>query len=210
MRAWTLGATRASIAVASASLMVMGFMAQGANAGLENELSAPLTVVKVVDPAHPAPTGTTFTATVHCDGSIIDTGEPANEATDEGTDTATITFDATGQPTSPSTIGFINEGVCTVTETANGGAKSVSYACEGVQGTIKEGSEPVNPQFEGPSSADVLPAVCATTGPVDPIEVNISEPDQSATVTITNSFEVAPTPPPVVAPEVVAQPTFTG
>jgi hypothetical protein len=207
MRAWTVGATRASVAVASAALMVAGFMAQGAGAGLNPGLAAPLTVVKVVHGAVPA--GTTFTATVHCDSPIIDTGEPQPQATDEGTDTATITFDATGQPTSVSTIGFIESGVCTVTETGTGAAQSVSYACDGVQGTLPtDDTEPVNPEFDGPSTADVLPPVCATTGPVEPIEVNISEPDQSATVTITNTFA---DPAPAIAPEAVAaQPTFTG
>jgi hypothetical protein len=196
MRARTSGATRALVAVSSATLLGLALFVQTASAGLPS-LDAPLTVVKVVDGV--APAGTTFTATITCDDDIIGDGEV-------GTDTATVTFDATGQPTSADTIGFRGPGVCTVTETANGGATTVAYGCEGVQGTIGEESD------WGPSRADILPDVCATTGPTDPIEVNISEPDQSATVTITNTF-TAPTPPPappVVAPAVVAQPAFTG
>jgi hypothetical protein len=204
MRARNTGATRVLIAVASVSMLTLALFVQTAGAGLGGGLSAPLTVVKVVDPAHPAPPGTTFTATIHCDDTIIDPGtEPTANTEIEGLDTATVTFDATGQPTTPDTIGFIGPGVCTVTETATGGAATVSYACEGVQGTIDDA--PIKESFGGPSSSDVLPPVCATTGPVDPIEVNISEPDQSATVTITNTFAA-----PQIAPQIVAQPAFTG
>jgi hypothetical protein len=195
VRAKQSGTTRAFIAVAAASTLVLALSVQTAGAGLGGGLAAPLTVIKVVDGV--APAGTTFTATIHCDSAIIDDG-------DEGADTTTVTFDATGQPTSADTIGFGGPGVCTVTETVSGGAKTVAYACEGVQGTIDD--EPIKESFGGPSTSDVLPPVCATTGPVDPIEVNISEPDQSATVTITNTFaaEIKP------AAQIVAQPAFTG
>jgi hypothetical protein len=202
MHAWRTGATRALIAVAAASLLAGAVFVQTAGAGIEGEIAAPLTIVKVVDGV--APAGTTFTATVQCDDDIIDTGE------EDGANTATVTFDASGQPTSADVIGFRGPGTCTVTETAAGGASTVAYACSGVQGTPgEEGGEvevPIGEGFDGPSSsAVVLPAVCGTTGPVDPITVNVSAPDQSATVTITNTFSAA-TP----AAQIVAAPAFTG
>ncbi|HEY3673864.1 MAG TPA: hypothetical protein VGN51_23220 [Acidimicrobiia bacterium] len=206
MRVRTTGATRALIAVALVSTFALAVFVPAAGAGIEGpNLSAPLTVVKVVDPAHPAPAGTTFTATVHCDSNIIDPGEGADAETVEGLSETTITFDATGQPTSPDTIGFVEGGLCTVTETSTGGAKSVAYACEGVLGTI-DSEAPIKQSFDGPSASDVVPPVCATTGPVDPIEVNIFAPDQSATVTITNTFDPEIKP----AAQIVAQPAFTG
>ena len=62
-----------------------------ASAGGEVETGvAPLFVTKTVSGS--VPVGTTFTATIQCDGDIIDT--------DEGdTDVATINFAADGQPT---------------------------------------------------------------------------------------------------------------
>ncbi len=184
---------RGVFAAGAAALLAAGVLAPTAGAGVAPTLAAPLTVLTVVDGI--APAGTTFTATIHCDGAIIDEGG-------SGTDTATVTFDATGQPTSADTVGFGGPGVCTVTETASGGASSVAYGCTGQQGTISGGVSGFEHQA---SASDVLPPVCATTGPVDPIEVNISAEDQSATVTVTNTF-VAPTP----SPAVVVQPAFTG
>jgi hypothetical protein len=73
----------------------------------------------------PVPAGTTFTATIQCDGAIIfDSGG-------DSLDSATVTFDATGQPTSPDTVTFDDPGQCTVTETATGGAATTTYACDG-------------------------------------------------------------------------------
>jgi hypothetical protein len=176
---------------------VAAVFVQTAGAGLQ-EIDAPLTIVKVVDGV--APAGTTFTATVQCDGDIIDIGE------EDGVNSATVVFDALGQPTTADVIGFRGPGECAISETATGGASSVAYACSGVQGTPVDEEEPPVKQGFGPSpAAVVLPPVCATTGPQG-VEVNISTPDQTATVTITNTFTPAPKP----AAQIVAAPAFTG
>jgi hypothetical protein len=172
----------------------VGVLAPVATAGAGPSQDAPLTVVKTV--SGPVPAGTTFTATIHCDNDIIDDGG-------EGTDTAAVTFDAAGQPTSADTVYFGGPGTCTVTETANGGAATTTYACEG--------SAPVDDpekQSDFAPSAVVEPidALCATAGPqADPITVHIVDPDQEVTVTIANTFAAAQ-----VAPQIVAQPAFTG
>lgn len=158
-------------------------------------INSPLTIVKTV--SGPVPAGTTFTATVECDGDII--------VVDQGpdTDTATVTFDETGQPTSPDTISFKNQdGSCSVTETETGGAATTTYSCESTLPAVQ-----VAPAVPAPD-----PDVCETTGPQsDPITVNIVDKDQTATVTIANTFpEPTPQPGPEAAPEVVATPTFTG
>ena len=194
-------AVRAALVAAGVAAFALVGFAPSAGAG-PKEIDAPLTIVKVVEGV--APAGTTFTATIPCDGDIIDDGE-------DGTDVATGSFDATGQPTSADVIGFRNEGQCAVTETASGGASTVSYACTGVQGTPIDEEPPLEPRgFDVSPAAVVLPPVCASTGP-DGVEVNISVPDQSGTVTITNTF-VAPQPQPQPKPaaQVVAKPAFTG
>ena len=152
----------------------------------------PLTIVKTV--SGPVPTGTTFTVSVVCDAPVIDDGG-------NGTDTATVTFDATGQPTSPDVITFLDNGAsCTVTETAKGGAATTTYECEG----------------ELPAAAgvqQVAPDVCDAAGPQStPITVNIVTLFQNATVTVNNTFvaPVVPLTPLTPAPQVVAQPAFTG
>jgi hypothetical protein len=188
-----------AVGAGTAAFVAVGF-ASSANAGVQ--LAAPLTVAKVVNGT--APAGTTFTATIQCNGNIIRTGPSSSS------DMVTIHFDATGQPTDADTYGFTDPGQCTVTETAKGGASSTTYACEGNLGT-DSGS------FAKPSSAQVE-EVCQTTGP-GPITVNIINEGQSATVTITNSFAApitAPTttttttPPATKPAAVVTQPTFTG
>jgi hypothetical protein len=148
----------------------------------------PLTVLKTV--SGPVPAGTTFTATVQCDDNIIQDGLDV-------TDTATVTLDATGQPTSIDTITFDDPGSCTVTETANGGAVSTTYACQSVL--------PID--STGVGAQQVL-QLCGTAGPqADPITVNPEVVAGSMTVTIHNTFN-EPTPQP--AAQVVAQPVFTG
>ena len=124
---------------------------------------------------------------------LIDTGDGATDGT-------TVEFDATGQPTTPDTIDLLFDvlGSCTVTETADGGASSTTYECEG--------------------GATVAPAavspVCPVAGPqAEPITVNKSYPAIDATVTVHNTFTTPTTPPesPITpAAGVVAQPTFTG
>jgi hypothetical protein len=194
MRLVRTGATRALVAAGSASLFAIALFAPAANAGLET-LAAPLTVVKTV--TGPVPAGTTFTATVQCTDDIIDTG-------DGSTDQATMQFDAVGQPLNASTIGFTNEGSCTVTETATGGATTTTYACEG----SFDDELPDQESELSASQAVPIQEVCETTGP-GPITVNIFSEGQEALVTIHNTFTTLD-PGPQAAPQVVAQPAFTG
>ena len=194
MSARMTGVTRALMAAAAATVLTLGVSAQVAGAGGPSPGAAPLTVVKTVSGT--APAGTTFAAVVQCDGAIIVDGG-------EGTYTATVTFGATGQPTSPDTVTFGDPGQCTVTETAAGGAASTTYACEGVA--------PVDePDRESFSAQQVLPEdpICPAAGPqASPITVNIEFEGQQASVTIHNTFAD-----PVVRPaaSIVAAPAFTG
>jgi hypothetical protein len=184
--------------VLSAAALAVGLSAVGftqvASAGLEPIGAAPLTIVKTV--SGPVPAGTTFTATIECDDTIIDTGE-------DPTDEATVTFDASGQPTSADTFTFNDPGQCTVTETATGGAATTTYACAG---TVPVDSEGVG----GAAIVEPDEPICPAAGPqVGPITVNIVFEEQTATATIANTFVAAPLQP-QVAPQIVAQPAFTG
>jgi hypothetical protein len=201
MQVTKFGVTRALAVIATASALGLTLCAQTAVAGGESG-DAPLTVVKTV--SGPVAAGTTFTATIQCDDTIIDDGG-------EGTDSATVTFDASGQPTSPDTMTFGGPGTCTVTETASGGATTTTAACES--------SVPVLPpqSQDGFSATAVGPddPVCPVAGPqAAPITVNIVNPEQTATVTIANTFVVTPLTPltPVVQPAaaIAAAPAFTG
>jgi hypothetical protein len=174
---------------ASGSLVAAGSVGAGEVSG-----AAPLTVVKTLTGT--APAGTTFTATIQCDGPIIDDGA-------EGTDVATVTFDEIGQPTSADTVYFRGPGGCVVTETADGGAESTTYSCEELIPELPE----VSPGGEfGAQQAPPEEGVCEAPGPQDgPMGVGIVYEDQQATVTIHNTYAD-----PVPAAQVVAQPAFTG
>lgn len=175
--------------VVSAAAFATVTFATSAQAGLAPPTDVtPLTVVKTV--SGPVPAGTTFTATVACDDDIILDGLDV-------TDTATVTFDAAGQPTSADTVEFDDPGSCTVTETATGGAATTTYSCSS---EVVAASTDVREQ-------QVL-ALCATSGPQSsPMTINPEVVEGSITVTIANTF-VAATPQP--APQVVAAPVFTG
>jgi len=187
-----------SAAALAVAVGALGFT-QVASAGLQPVGAAPLTVLKTVTGT--APAGTTFTATIQCDDAIIETGG-------EPTDHATVTFNATGQPTSADTVTFNDPGQCNVTETATGGATTTTYACEGTE-PVESGDEGIG----GTAIVQPPDPICTAAGPqATPIAVNIEFEDQTATVTINNTF-VAPQPPPlqpVAAAGVVAAPTFTG
>jgi hypothetical protein len=159
--------------------------------------AAPLTVVKTVSGTVPA--GTTFTATIQCQGGAVFDG---------GGTTRSVTFDAQGQPTGPSTFTFDDgPGTCTVTETANGGATTTTYACAG-ENPVDEIEPPIKEGFEPSAVLTPDDPPCTAAGPqTAPIVVNIVAEDQDATITIANTF-VEPTP--QAAPQVVAQPAFTG
>jgi len=178
-------------AALAAGVAAVGFT-QVATAGGE-EPAAPLTIVKMVE--GPVPAGTTFTVTVQCDGSATFEG---------GSQTAEVTFDATGQPTSPDTLYFIDgPGSCVATETANSGAATTTYACEG---GFPVDEEPVGDSADVFPTAEVLDQVCASAGPqATPITMHLVSPSQEVTITVHNTF-VAPQP----AAQVVAQPAFTG
>ena len=189
-----------------AAALALAVLAPGATAGVRSD-AAPLTILKTV--SEPFPAGTTFTATIQCtpaddseapDGGIINDG-------DEGTNTATVTFGADGQPTSADTVTFFGPGSCTVTETASGGASSTTYSCVG---TIPEPDDQELEPIDGVNAFQEEPVdapVCPSAGPQSaPITVNIEDPDQTATVTIANTFTAQPQ----AAPQVVAQPAFTG
>jgi hypothetical protein len=180
------------VAVSVAALAV--FVLAGTAAGGPTPVTNQLTIVKTVD--GPVSLDTTFTVSIDCTNDVIDDG-------DGGTDTATVEFDSTGQPTTPDVIDLVFDvqGTCTVTETEDGGAASTTFECEG--------------------GATVAPAavapVCPEAGPVeDDIVVNKSFPAIDATVTVHNTFVATPTttapptPGPQPAAQVVAKPTFTG
>jgi hypothetical protein len=179
------------LVVAVLALGALAF-APGAGAGVEPIGAAPLTVVKTVSGTVPA--GTTFSVTIQCDGNIINDG-------DGGTNTATLTFDATGQPTTPDTVTFGDPGGCVVSETVNGGAVSTTYACDF---TLPE--EVVPGGDFGAQQAPPAEGVCEAAGPQSgPMGVGIVAEGQTATVTIHNTFGD-----PQPAAQIVAQPAFTG
>jgi hypothetical protein len=191
-----LGALRAALVAGSVAALVLVMWAPGAVAGRVG-LDAPLTVVKTV--SGPVPEGTTFTATIECDDDIIVDGSDI-------VDSVEVHFDATGQPTSQDTFGFDDPGTCTVTETDDGDAETTTYACESTLPPTDATAQQEDPD------------ICSDAGPQsDPITVEIFDPDQTATVTIANTF-VAPatttttTAPaaPQAAPAVVAPARFTG
>jgi hypothetical protein len=120
------------------------------------------------------PAGAGFSVTLSCQGVTI---QPNNSSE------AVVTF--TASPSEQAAIGFRFEGsgTCTVTETANGGATSVTYECGQTAGGPGEGGPPP----------------CAATGPqTSPAVLNITTPRNPSSVVITNRFAVR------------AQPDFTG
>jgi hypothetical protein len=197
--------TRFSVLVLGTGALAFGVLAPGAGAGIR-EGAAPLTVVKTV--TGPVAPGTTFTATVSCVPDETEGGSTGiiDDGTEEGADVATVTFGADGQPTSPDTVTFDGPGVCTITETANGGATSTTYSCVGTASEDDGELEPV----DGVDAFQLAPdaPVCPSAGPQStPITVNIVNPGQTATATIANTFVAQQA---QAAPQVVAQPAFTG
>jgi hypothetical protein len=190
---------RKVLVTAAVGGLALGAMAVSGSAGVPQG-AAPLTILKTV--SGPVPAGTTFTALVQCSDPIIFDGG-------EGTDSATVTFDETGQPTSADTITFGDPGSCTVTETVNGGASSTTYSCVGEEPVKKADPAPVTPGSSGFGAAAIVDpevAICPTAGPqAAPITVNIEFEDQTATVTIANTFD-----PITPSPAIVIQPAFTG
>ena len=145
-----------------------------------------LTVTKVVTGA--VPPGTTFTVRVECTG-IAPAAAGGNATTPSSVkaqapvQTSTITFNAQGDPTPPASNVVTPPNVpsdCTVTETATGGAQSVSYTCAVGSGNIDTNCTNSQSIHLGADSSG------------------------NNTITVTNAF---PPPPP---PPVVVSPRFTG
>jgi hypothetical protein len=162
------------------TLGVVAMGSSGAGAGVP-VLTNSVTVLKVVE--GPVPANTTFTVAVDC-AEIVD-----GVATSAVSHTE-ITFDSTGQPTSPDTVQVDGGTECTASETANGGAASTDYACE---------LEPDPGDAECTADDTVVFADVIGT---------------AAAITVTNTFPT-PTPPPLTpitpaAQAVQAAPTFTG
>jgi hypothetical protein len=116
-----------------------------------------VTVEKEVD--GPVPTGTTFTVELVCESQVVPHAEaPTPEI---------ITFNASGTATSENTFPVGEGMVCTATETDDGGATTVAYACDVTDGK---------------------PAVCS-----DDNQVSFDSLEDDATITVTNTFTAAPT-----------------
>jgi hypothetical protein len=168
-------------------------------------LAAPLTIHKVLGGTVVFAPGTRFDVTISCLAPTINLGTLGRLGT---ASTVTLSFvaNASGAATAvgPDTIAFVNSTDCTVTETANGGATSVSYTCSAQIDSGEDG--PVAEGFGNPSAAALgpFPDACSAPGSqASPMLVHIIRPNQSATVTIANQNDP-------VAPLVLIAPRFTG
>jgi hypothetical protein len=137
------------------------------------------------------PAGTTFTVQVTCGSTLPTAAAPTP---------VTITFDASGNPTTENAVTTGAGTQCTATETDNGGATSTSYAC-----AIERGDTDTDgPPFLGNCGPDDNQA---TFGDVI---------GDTATITVTNDFVTPPTtttptePITPAAAAVQATPVFTG
>jgi hypothetical protein len=172
------------LCIAAVAAGVMAATAAPTGAGVPVPPSNTLTVVKHVVGAVPA--GTTFTVEVNCVSGI----GPAAPVI------PTVTFEATGAPLTSAVFSPSATSTCTVTETVNGGASSVGYSCDITRGSTDQ----IGPPFLGN----------CTAGNVVSFNDVIND---SATITVTNTFPTPapPTPPaPPVAGAVQIAPAFTG
>jgi hypothetical protein len=176
------------LAVGALAALAVGFMSPAdAGRGASNTFR----VVKVVN--GPVPAGTVFEVEVACT-----TDTPA--APSEGGASATLQFDEDGNPIGSDSIPADFFESCHAEETEDGGAASVSYACE------------VSQQSDAPDEGNSQ-LTCEDDQTVHYGDVA----GGLGTITITNTFEAAPPPPPPdvepddVVPDVVnASPSFTG
>ena len=192
--------------VAAAATVAMTAAPAGAGGGGD---AAPLHIRKVV--VGPVPPGTQFVETVACEGS--ESGQPIIFTGGPPASSVQLVFDAQGNPVGTGdTVTFTNGGECTVTETQNGGAASVSYQCEGSvpPSTMASGASVLDGAGRfSPRLAGLQLQPCQTSGPQsEPIGVNIVSSRQEATVTVTNTF-VDPGSTAAAVP-VEAVPLFTG
>jgi hypothetical protein len=186
--------------VAALALVAVPLSAVGSSAQEQPTSDVTLTVKKVVVGTGTGPSS----VTVDCEA--VDPTALAG---------IVLNFDAQGKPTTASSDQFeivdgawVSQfavtigGECDYTETATGGASSTAWTCA-------YDSTPVEiPQAEQIEQAGCTAASGTGTGPAHvayPGPFDVSE--QSSTVVFTNTFDPAPIQP---APQVVAQPAFTG
>jgi hypothetical protein len=128
----------------------------------------------------PVPSTASFTVQVDC--------QPV-----QGGAVPTVTFDASGTATSNPTFPVGAGPTCVVSETQRGGARNVNYACA---------------TTPGPTDPDGTLASCTDA---DGNTVHFGDVvNDSATITVTNSFGGPPAVPPPVAEAVQVAPVFTG
>jgi hypothetical protein len=187
------------VLVAGAALVAVAALPAGAG-----DDAAPLHIRKVV--VGPVPPGTQFVETLACEGRE---GNPNISSPSGPVSSVQFVFDAQGNPVGTGdTATFTGPGTCTVTETQNGGAASVSYQCEGTLPPPNGEIEVTGGRFSPRPAQNGEAEVCPSSGPQsDPITVNIISANQEATATVTNTF-VDPGTPAAVAVEAV--PLFTG
>ena len=187
------------VAVGAVTLACAALVPAGAGAV---STSAPLTIEKEVD-GH-VPDGTEFTVRVECNSPRIFT--PSGSVS-----SAKVDFDSEGDPDGANTITFTGPTTCVVTETHDGDAEEVSYECEGQFPPIDGGSAGFDDGVAAQQD-EVADPCGGVHGPTeDPITVFIENPEQNATVTVTNEFPDPEKPASVPAAQPVAvAPTFTG
>ncbi len=168
-------------------------------------LAAPLTIAKVTGGTVVFAAGTRFDVTISCVDPTINLGTLGLPGTASA---VTLSFVANGaggaSAVGSDTIAFVGPTDCTVTETNRGGATGVSYLCSAQIETFDDG--PIAERFGNPSAAAIgpFPDACAAQGAqLGPVLVHIVDPNQSATVTVTNLNDP-------VAPLVLIAPRFTG
>ena len=117
---------------------------------------APLTIAKVIGGPVVFTPGTRFDVTVSCVDPTINLGTLGRPGTASA---VTLSFVANAggiaSAVGPNTIAFDGPTDCTVTETANGGATSVSYVCSAQIETDDDG--PIAEGFGNPSAAALGP-----------------------------------------------------
>jgi hypothetical protein len=196
---------RRLVLVAALALAVVPLSAIGSGAQEQPTTAVTLTVKKVVVVG----TGTGPSAvTVDCEGEQQAGAEEA----------LVLNFDAQGNPTTTNVSGefqivdgaWVDQfdadiaGHCDYTETATGGASSTAWTCAYTFDPVEvpEAQQVEQAGCAADSGTGVGPAHVEYPGPFD-----VSE--QASTVVFTNTFDPKPanvTP----APQVVAQPAFTG
>jgi hypothetical protein len=142
-----------------------------------------------------APPGTKFTVQLTCQEPEIFVPGGGGTTTDELDFTFTVNAAGEAVPDGTNTVEFDgNADVCTVTETAAGGAAATSYECADNhllldQTTVEPGG--LDDPAVDPAAPAPLP-FCLSNGPqAEPIQFHGGERSQEVVVTVTNTFPVA-------------------